>query len=87
MLNPGETTLSAKSFDQNEILSNNPSAQNDPTAAALTGGEAEGVLKGKGLREQRNGKSRQRLRPLQTRCHPPLLQCLWAPASPSSGAP
>ena len=87
MLNPGETTLTASSFDQNEILSDNPSAQNAPTAAALTGGQTEGVLKGKGLGEQRNGKSRQGLRPPETRCHPPLLQCLWAPASPSSGPP
>jgi hypothetical protein len=51
-LNPGETTPTATSFARNEIVSNspslsdNPSAQDAPTPAAITGGQNEGVLQG-----------------------------------------
>ena len=41
----------------------------------------------RGLKEQRNGKSRQRLRAPEVGCRPPLLQCPWAPASPRLGTP
>ncbi len=51
-LNPGETTPTATSFARNEIVSNSPSlsdnlsAQDAPTPAAITGGQNEGVLQG-----------------------------------------